>query len=228
MVLSLEALNQEIVACRRCPRLVEWRERIASQKRRAYREWDYWGKPVPGFGDPQARVLVVGLAPGAHGSNRTGRMFTGDASGEFLYAALHRAGFASQPFSRSREDDLRLKEIFITAVCRCAPPENRPSKAEILNCRPFLLAEMAALAQVKGIVALGKIAFDEILAILREHDNQVTSVKFTHGILVQPGEHLPWVLASYHPSQQNTQTGRLTREMFDAVWRRVAELIHTA
>ena len=143
--MSLEQLSEQIISCRKCPRLVTWREEVACNKRRAYREWEYWGKPVPGFGDPQARVLVVGLAPGAHGSNRTGRMFTGDSSGEFLYAALHRAGFANQPTSHHRDDGLTLHDVFISAVCRCAPPDNKPSPGEISQCLPYLAAEIEQL-----------------------------------------------------------------------------------
>jgi uracil-DNA glycosylase family 4 len=219
------ALNAEIIACRRCPRLVAWRENVAKQKRRAYRNWEYWGKPVPGFGDHKARVLVVGLAPGAHGSNRTGRMFTGDASGEFLYAALHRAGFASQPVSNHSKDGLHLQDIFITAICRCAPPDNKPAQEEMLNCRPFLLAEMDLLSEVKVIVALGRIAFDQILAIYRSRVGQLPTLTFRHGALYQPDPRLPWLLASYHPSRQNTQTGRLSVEMFAEIWSRVKSLI---
>ncbi len=217
-VLAWEKLNAEITTCRRCPRLVEWREEVAQKKRRAYLSWDYWGKPVPGFGDVQARILVIGLAPGAHGSNRTGRMFTGDASGEFLYAALHRAGFASQPNSHQRSDGLRLKDIFITAVGRCAPPDNKPTGEELSLCRPFLLREMELLDQVEGIVALGKIAFDQILDIYREKLSGQPKPVFAHAAFYCPANNLPWLLASYHPSRQNTQTGRLTQVMFDNIW----------
>lgn len=220
-----EKLNDEIINCRACPRLVVWREQVAAQKRRAYREWDYWGKPVPGFGDPHARLLIVGLAPGAHGSNRTGRMFTGDASGDFLYAALHRAGFANQPQASHLQDGLKLCDAFITAVCRCTPPDNRPFPGEILNCRPFLLRELVLLSHVRGIVALGRVAFEQIIAIYREKGNELPRLNFEHGRLYSLGKNYPWLLASYHPSRQNTQTGRLTAAMFDAVWQRAkAEL----
>jgi len=218
------ALKTEIIACRRCSRLVAWREKVSAEKRRAYRDWQYWGKPVPGFGDPQARVLVVGLAPGAHGSNRTGRMFTGDASGEFLYAALHQAGFANQPLSIHEEDGLRLRDIFITAVCRCAPPDNKPTTVEMLNCRPFLLAEMDLLNEVKVIVALGRIAFDQVLAAYRSRGWQLPRLEFKHGALYRPDPCLPWFLASYHPSRQNTQTGRLSVEMFAEIWSKARAL----
>ena len=210
--------NTEVIACRRCPRLVVWREQVAREKRRAYRDWDYWGKPVPAFGDPHARLLVVGLAPGAHGSNRTGRMFTGDASGEFLYAALYRAGFANQPDGTQLNDGLKLKDVLITAVCRCVPPGNKPNAEEMLACRPFLLAEMALLPHIRGIICLGRIAFDNGLAIFRAQGHSLPEVKFSHAAFSPLGSGLPWLLSSYHPSRQNTQTGRLTPEMFDAVW----------
>ncbi len=222
---SWNALNAEITACRRCPRLVAWREKVAREKRRAYRDWEYWGKPVPGFGDRQAGALVVGLAPGAHGSNRTGRMFTGDASGEFLYAALHKAGFASQSESSSAGDGLRLNGVFITAVCRCAPPDNKPILEEMLNCRPFLLAEMEMLSAAKVVVALGRIAFDQVLAAYRSRGWQLPAFQFKHGALYQPDSRLPWLLASYHPSRQNTQTGRLTEEMFAEIWTKVKNIL---
>lgn len=210
--------NNAVTTCRRCPRLVAWREQVALEKRRAYRDWDYWGKPVPAFGDPRARLLVVGLAPGAHGSNRTGRMFTGDASGEFLYAALHRAGFANQPNGSHSADGLVLKDMLITAVCRCVPPDNKPTAEEMLACRPFLLAEMALLPQIHGIICLGRIAFDNVLSIFRAQEHPIPAVEFRHAALTELGSGLPWLLTSYHPSRQNTQTGRLTPAMFDAVW----------
>lgn len=213
--LSLESLEKNITTCHKCPRLVAWREQVAREKRRAYRDEEYWGKPVPGFGDPDARILVVGLAPGAHGSNRTGRMFTGDASGDFLYPALYRAGFASTPRAQHREDDLVLKDLFITAVCRCAPPDNKPSREEIANCLPFMKQEMNLLPNLKGIITLGAIAFHETLNILgiRRPD-----LIFKHGSYYDLGNNLPWLMTSYHPSRQNTQTGRLTQAMFDAIW----------
>ncbi len=213
-----EQLNREIIGCRRCPRLVEWRERVARERRRAYVEWDYWAKPVPGFGDPEARVLIVGLAPGAHGSNRTGRMFTGDSSGDFLYKALYDAGFASQPTATRVGDGLELQDVFITAVCRCAPPGNRPLTEEILNCQPYLLEEMRLLTRLEGIVALGRIAFEQVQKILRPKNPMLP---FRHGAFYKPADALPWILASYHPSRQNTQTGRLTPEMFAGIWQQV-------
>jgi uracil-DNA glycosylase family 4 len=212
---TLSNLEETITACRLCPRLTVYREQIAREKRRAYRDEEYWGKPVPGFGDPLARLLIVGLAPGAHGSNRTGRMFTGDASGDFLYPALHRAGFASQPTALHRSDSLTLHDCFITAVGRCAPPDNKPSRDELANCLPYLKQEMDLLPNLQGIVALGSIAFNEIVSLLGLKSSGYT---FGHGLLYEPGGGMPWLLASYHPSRQNTQTGRLTIDMFDAIW----------
>ena len=219
--------DQTVIACRKCPRLVAWREQVAREKRRMYQDWDYWGKPVPGFGDPNAEVLVVGLAPGAHGSNRTGRMFTGDASGDFLFPALYKAGFASQPDAFNREDGLTLKHLYITAVCRCAPPANKPNREEINNCLPYLLTEMEMLPNLKGIVALGGIAFNESIRLLKSDYGLELKKKpaFAHNQLYEFDGNLPWLLASYHPSRQNTQTGRLTEAMFAAVWQQVGELI---
>jgi uracil-DNA glycosylase family 4 len=233
---SWQKLETEIIGCRACPRLVAWREQIAHEKRRAYREWDYWGRPVPGFGDPAARLLVIGLAPGAHGSNRTGRMFTGDSSGDTLYTALHQAGFASQPISRYRGDGLTLTDAFITAVARCAPPGNRPTPEEIVTCRPFLQRELTLMPQIQVIVALGQIAFDNCLRLLRDHGYQPAATEaiaeafvptshppqFGHGrrygfINTTPASH-KHLIASYHPSRQNTQTGRLTQAMLDEVF----------
>jgi uracil-DNA glycosylase family 4 len=212
---QLNDLEQVIMQCRKCPRLVAWREKMALEKRRAYRGQEYWGKPVPGFGDPESRLLVVGLAPGAHGSNRTGRMFTGDASGDFLYPALFRAGFANQPTGQTVGDGLMLKDLFITAVCRCAPPENKPTSEEIMNCLPYIQGEMALLPNLKGIVALGSIAFYETLRLLGE---KPSDFQFSHGAFYKLEGGQPWLLASYHPSRQNTQTGRLTTTMFDKIW----------
>ena len=226
--MSLESLSTELLTCRKCPRLVAWREEVARIKRRAYRDWEYWGKPVPGFGDPRARVMAVGLAPGAHGSNRTGRMFTGDASGEFLYAALFHAGFANQPESRHRDDGLTLKNLYITAVCRCAPPGNKPSPQEIANCQPYMAQEIEII-QPRILVALGRVAFERILRIIydgqRNSNERPSPVTFAHGAAYQliTGH---WLLCSYHPSRQNTQTGRLTPEMFDEVWTNTRGLLY--
>jgi uracil-DNA glycosylase family 4 len=223
-------LNTTLLACRLCPRLVAWREQVAAEKRRAYREWDYWGKPVPGFGDPAARILAVGLAPGAHGSNRTGRMFTGDASGDFLYPALFRAGLASQPTATHREDGLTLKDVFITAVCRCVPPDNRPSPVEITACQPYLRQELTLLPQTQLIVALGKIAFDQILRLFAGASKKpafnVHEMVFKHGADYSLGVEQPHLIASYHPSRQNTQTGRLTAAMFDEIWAAALSRLH--
>ena len=202
---QLELLQKEIVSCERCPRLRAHCQEIARVKRRAYRNWDYWGKPVPSFGDPNARLLILGLAPGAHGANRTGRMFTGDSSGDFLYGVLHATGFASQPDSFSRNDGLQLVDAYITASAHCAPPDNRPAVEELRNCRPYLERELSLLKNVRVVVALGRVAFDTYLATLGEHR------LFAHGMI---HDLRPTLISSYHPSQQNTSTGRLTREMF--------------
>jgi uracil-DNA glycosylase family 4 len=218
------AHDRRVVACRRCPRLVAWREEVAREKRLAYRDWTYWGRPVPGFGDHAARVLVVGLAPGAHGSNRTGRMFTGDASGEFLYPALHRAGFADRPRSSSRDDGLTLRDLYITAVCRCVPPANKPNSHEIANCRPFLTTELGMLPRLRVVVALGRVAFEEVWRIYSIPRNGLERFAFAHAAYARMGESLPWLIASYHPSRQNTNTGRLTAHMFDRIWRLARKL----
>ncbi len=220
-----ESLEQEIITCERCPRLVAWRQEVARTKRRAYLDWEYWGKPVPGFGDLEARLLIVGLAPGAHGSNRTGRMFTGDSSGETLYAALHRAGFANQPMSEQRGDGLVLYDTFITAVGRCVPPKNRPKAAELNNCRPFLAREFDLLPNLDIVLALGGVAFKGVLKMLRERGVDVPRLKFAHGLSHTLPSLSLTLMASYHPSRQNTQTGRLTIEMFDAVFQQIRELM---
>jgi uracil-DNA glycosylase family 4 len=222
---TLSALEAEIITCRKCPRLVAWREEIARTKRKAYQDEDYWGKPVPGFGDPNARIMIVGLAPGAHGSNRTGRMFTGDASGDFLYPALYRAEFANQPYAEHQEDNLRLFDVFITAICRCVPPKNRPYVAEIKNCLPWMMGEVHLLTDLEGYVALGRIAFDGIQRMYKMQGIDLPQMDFGHNEFYRLGEGMPWLLSSYHPSQQNTLTGRLDEEMFDAIWSRARELI---
>lgn len=211
----LAQLNAEVVVCRRCPRLVEYREKIAREKRRAYLGWEYWGKPVPGFGDPAARVLILGLAPGAHGSNRTGRPFTGDASGNFMYPVLHETGFASQPTATERNDGLRLKDLYITAAVRCAPPDNKPLPEELANCAPYLERELDGLKNLRVIVALGKIGFDAYLNFLKRRGllGRRADYVFQHGAKYKMADGR-WLLASYHPSNQNTQTGKLTRPMF--------------
>lgn len=220
---QMEKLNQEIVSCYKCPRLVAWREEVARVKRKAYRDQEYWGKPVPGFGDPNARILVVGLAPGAHGSNCTGRNFTGDASGGFLYPALYRAGFANQPTAISRDDGLVLNNIYLAAAARCVPPDNKPTLDELANCQPYLERDLEIL-QPKVIVCLGRIAFERVLRVLRTYSVRNPAWKFGHGALYQLDNGI-WILCSYHPSQQNTLTGRLTAQMFDEIWKKAKELI---
>lgn len=215
----------DLIHCRLCERLVSWREEVAITKKKAYLDWNYWGKPVPGFGDLDGQVLVVGLAPGAHGSNRTGRMFTGDTSGDFLYPALFRAGFASQPESSSIHDDLTLKNLFITAVCRCVPPQNKPTPIEIKNCLPYLQYEISSMKNLEVVVALGAIAQIHILRIFSDLIQKRQQFPFSHGRVDKfPGE-LPYLISSYHPSRQNTQTGKLTIEMFDRIWLQVNQLI---
>lgn len=222
---GLLELRERIVACRRCPRLVRYRERIARTKVRRFREWEYWGRPVPGFGDPEARLLVVGLAPAAHGGNRTGRVFTGDRSGDWLFRALYRAGFANQPTSASRDDGLRLTDCYVTAAVRCAPPDNRPAPAEFNRCQPYLEQEIRLLASVRVVVALGQAAMHHWLRAWEAtgHTVPVPRPRLTHG----RGFELPPVvlLASYHPSQRNTQTGLLTEAMFDRVFETARRLL---
>ena len=217
----LSNLDGAITACRRCPRLVAHRERVARTKRRAYAEQEYWGRPVPGNGDPEARVLLVGLAPGAHGSNRTGRMFTGDGSADFLTPALFRAGFASQPTSSHRHDGLSLRDLYIAAVAHCAPPDNRPTPLEIARCRPYLVEHILHLPRLQVILCLGQIAFAGVLAAVEAIGIGIPSPRprFAHGSVLTIS---PWtVVATYHPSRQNTQTGRLTAPMMDRVLRQV-------
>jgi uracil-DNA glycosylase family 4 len=224
----LEVVQADVVACRRCPRLVAHRERVAQEKVRRYRDDEYWGKPIPGFGDPNARLLIVGLAPAAHGGNRTGRMFTGDRSGDFLYRALHRAGFANQPWSRRRDDGLALYDCYITAAVRCAPPGNKPIPNELATCRPYLVEEIRLLRHVRVIVALGRIAFDAFLKVWVDVGRPLPIPRpaFGHGVMVKLPEGV-WLLASYHPSQQNTQTGRLTPAMFQRIFDRAWRALET-
>jgi uracil-DNA glycosylase family 4 len=222
-VTGLDAIEAEVVRCRRCPRLVEWRERVAREKVARFADQPYWGKPVPGFGDPSARVLFLGLAPAAHGGNRTGRIFTGDRSGDFLYGALHRAGFANRPTSVSRDDGLRLAGAYLTAVNRCAPPGNKPTPVERDTCLPFLEREIAALAELRVLVCLGAFAWDGALRALSSLGHPARpKPRFGHGAGVEVG---PFVLLGcFHPSQQNTFTGKLTEPMLDAVLLRAKEL----
>ena len=223
---SLAVLNQSITECRKCPRLVHHREAIAQMKRRQYRDWTYWGRPVPAFGDPSARLFVIGLAPAAHGGNRTGRIFTGDRSGDWLYEALHRYGFANQAQSTHRDDGLALKDCYIAAVVRCAPPDNKPTPAEFDRCRPYLAEELHLLKKVRVVVTLGKIAFDHYFKACRElgYDIPSPALRFGHGAIYR----LPWgttLIGSYHPSQQNTFTGKLTVPMFHSVFAEAREVV---
>jgi uracil-DNA glycosylase family 4 len=224
--LAWERLNANVIACRRCPRLVAWREQVAREKRRAFREWNYWGRPVPGFGDRNARLVIVGLAPAAHGANRTGRMFSGDSSARTLIPALHRADFANQPSSEHRQDGLELRGAFLTAVARCAPPQNRPTLEEQANCRPFLHRELALLRSAKVVLVLGRIAFDGYRRLLRERGEPVPRLTFAHGAKFVFEPPLPALLVSYHPSRQNTQTGRLTDTMLSHVLAEARKLAH--
>jgi uracil-DNA glycosylase len=223
--LALQSLNARIITCERCPRLRQHCCSIAEIKRRAYFAWDYWGLPVPSFGDPRARVMLLGMAPGAHGSNRTGRPFTGDGSGEFLFPTLFDAGFASQPNATSRDDGMRLHDAWITSVARCAPPDNKPLPEELRNCAPYLDEEIAALTRLRVIVCLGKIAFDGLAThlIRTGQIERRTGLVFGHGAeYAIPGGR--FALASYHPSLQNTNTGKLTRAMFLGIFQRAREL----
>jgi uracil-DNA glycosylase family 4 len=224
---QLELLRGEIVGCQRCPRLREYCAEVARVRRRAYRDWEYWGKPVPSFGDPRARLLILGLAPAAHGANRTGRMFTGDRSGDWLYRALHATGFASRPESVSRDDGLRLRGAYITAAARCAPPDNRPTRQELANCRSYLERELELLPDLKVVVALGKIAFDQYLDLLKSRRFIASRTPFVFGhnrqFSIGPGQ--PALISSYHPSQQNTSTGRLTEAMLLAVFENARSIL---
>jgi uracil-DNA glycosylase family 4 len=225
MATAIEELAQTVTACERCPRLVAWRTEVAADPPRRYRGQEYWARPVPGFGDPDARLLIVGLAPAAHGANRTGRMFTGDRSGDWLYAALHRAGFANQPTATHRDDGLRLRDAYLGAVVRCAPPANRPTTGERDNCLPYLVTELELLERVQVIVALGAFAWDGALRALAAAGEPIPRPKprFGHGAETAVGRYT--TLGTYHPSQQNTFTGTLTREMLDRVFARARELL---
>ncbi len=223
---ALEVLNRQVVGCRLCPRLVAHREQVAREKKREYRDWTYWGKPVPGFGDPNARLLLVGLAPGAHGSNRTGRMFTGDASGDWLYEALHRFGFANHPFPRSAGDGLTLTDCYITAAARCAPPGNKPTRQEFDNCRPYLERELALLPNVRVVLALGRIGHEAWLRASGWRDRLPRGQRppFGHARVTRMPDGVTLV-CSYHPSRQNTNTGKLTRRMWYGVFQRLRRLL---
>lgn len=221
---SIASLQDRIITCHLCPRLVEWRETVAREKVRRFADQEYWAKPVPSFGDPRARLLVLGLAPAAHGGNRTGRIFTGDRSGDWLFRALHKAGFANQPASVDRDDGLRLRDCYVTAAVRCAPPQNKPLPQENANCRPYLLRELELLKRVRVIVALGRFAFDAAIASIGLQARSSRRPEFKHAgeLRLTRGVTL---LASFHPSQQNTFTGRLTEPMFDRVFTRARKII---
>jgi uracil-DNA glycosylase family 4 len=226
---ELAVLEHEITNCRKCPRLVEYREEVARTKRRAYRDWTYWGRPLPAFGDPEARLVIIGLAPAAHGGNRTGRMFTGDRSGDFLYEQLYRAGFANQPQSKRADDGLTLKDALISAAIRCAPPDNKPLPEEIRNCLSYLEQELE-LIRPRAILALGGIALNAYLDLLKRQGLILSraAYPFAHGAsFAMPGD-LPRLFAAYHPSQQNTQTGRLTPAMFARVLRKIRKLLDSS
>ena len=223
---ALKIIADEVSACRKCPRLVPYREQVAREKRRAFRDWEYWGRGVPGFGDPKAELFILGLAPAAHGGNRTGRVFTGDRSGDFLYTALYKAGFANQPTSVRRDDGLQLKNAYIAAAVRCAPPENKPLPTEIVNCRPYFERELALL-QPKAILALGRIAWDAYLDLLKQQGRikSRAAYQFAHGTEATIAPDLPRLFGIFHPSQQNTQTGRVTEGMYAKVLTRIRKFL---
>jgi uracil-DNA glycosylase len=215
--LLLKVRNQ-VVDCRRCPRLVEYRQRVSRNKRKEFVAWDYWGRPVPGFGDPDASLLIVGLAPAAHGGNRTGRVFTGDRSGDFLYKALFKTGFANQPTSESRDDGLTLKKVYVTAAVKCAPPDNKPTNEEMSNCSAYLASEIDSLTNLKVILCLGQFAFSSVMRMIQNKYNlKTSSAGFAHGRVLRLGEEIPLIICSYHPSPRNTQTGKLTERMLISV-----------
>jgi len=224
---SLASLQDRIITCHLCPRLVEWRERVAREKVRRFADQDYWGKPVPSFGDPRARLLVLGLAPAAHGGNRTGRIFTGDRSGDWLFRALNKTGFANQPISVNRNDGLQLQDCYVTAAVRCAPPQNKPTPQENVNCRPYLLRELELLSRVRVIVALGRFAFDAAIASIGLAEPASRRPEFKHAAELRLIGDVALV-ASFHPSQQNTFTGKLTEPMFDRVFTRARAIIEEA
>ncbi|HEX7408967.1 MAG TPA: uracil-DNA glycosylase [Candidatus Binatia bacterium] len=222
---GLQAVCAEVIVCRRCPRLLDYREHVAREKRRAFRDWEYWGRPLPGFGDPAARIMVIGLAPAAHGGNRTGRIFTGDRSGDWLFETLYRFGFASQPTSTHRNDGLRLTDTYINAAVRCAPPDNKPTREEVNNCQPYLARELQLLRNLRVIIALGRLAFDAYLSTRRALGQPVPPPRpqFAHAEVYELSN--VCLIGSYHPSQRNTQTGMLTHEMFDRVFSAARQLL---
>jgi len=230
---ELENLQKVVIQCHKCPRLVAYLKEVSKNKPKRFRDWDYWGKPLPSFGDPNARVLIIGLAPAANGGNRTGRMFTGDRSGEWLFGTLHQFGFANHPNSSTRDDDFALNDSYITATIRCAPPDNKPLPEEIENCRPYFLKELDLLKKVRVLVPLGQIAFTQSLKSLRLRGIEIPSLKFGHGKIFSLRtpvgnadlRSLRTLITTYHPSQQNTQTGKLTRPMFHKIFRMVRKTL---
>lgn len=224
---SLKTLNSRVVSCELCPRLRRYSELVAKKKRRQYIGWDYWGKPLPGFGDEHARLLILGLAPAAHGGNRTGRMFTGDGSAQFLMAALHRHGFSNQPTSDNRGDRLNLVDAYMTAIVRCAPPKNKPTQLEIRRCERYWTQELRLLTNLKVVLALGQVAFDTYVRLLREQGLEVKGLQFHHAAFYRLREPYPALAASYHPSRQNTQTGKLTEAMFSVVFLRIRRYLES-
>lgn len=223
--IELQELTERIVRCEACLRLREWCAEVSKVKKPKYAEFDYWGKPVPGFGDPNARLLVIGLAPGAHGANRTGRVFTGDGSGDWLFDALYHFGFANQPSAKHKGDGLQLKDVYVTNIVRCAPPQNRPNKDEIKVCRPYLSEELAILKNTSVVLTLGKIAFDNYKYLLRDQGLPVEGLEFRHGAIYTRDEGQPHLAVSYHPSRQNTQTGKLKREAWYQVFEKIKDLL---
>ena len=216
-------IRNDVVDCRRCPRLVEYREEVAQKKRKEFLDWDYWARPIPGFGDPNASLLIVGLAPAAHGGNRTGRVFTGDRSGDFLYNALYKTGFANQPMSRSLDDGLKLNGAYVTAAVKCAPPDNKPTTDETSNCSDYLASELDGLRNLRAILCLGQFAFNAVMRTIRSKYNlPKASGTFGHGRGMKFGDGIPAVICSYHPSPRNTQTGKLTERMFLSVLRKIS------
>jgi len=225
---ELEKLQETVIRCRKCPRLVAYLKEVSRNKPKRFQDWDYWGKPLPSFGDPAARFLIIGLAPAANGGNRTGRMFTGDRSGEWLFSALHQFGFANQPNSSRRDDDFALTDCYITATIRCAPPDNKPLPEEIENCRPYFLKELDLLKNVRVLVPLGQIGFSQTLKSLRLKGLEIPPLSFGHGKIYSlrtPNSQLRTLITTYHPSQQNTQTGKLTRPMFHKIFRMVTKTL---
>lgn len=226
--MGLARINAQVITCRLCPRLVEYREDVARKRRKEFLDWVYWGKPVPGFGDLQACLLIVGLAPAAHGGNRTGRPFTGDRSGDFLFSALHKVGFANQALSRNRDDGLRLNSVYVTAAVKCAPPENKPTKGETLACSSYLEAEIDSLPQMRSILCLGQFAFNSVLRTIRKkYDLREFHPKFGHGRVFSPSPESPVIFCSYHPSPRNTQTGKLTEYMFMSLLKKIQRRMKT-